>query len=390
MAMNEASFRRSLSGLLVLAAGLAGLAIGGCGASRVVPEREVIMVTATYETQAVASADDAADDACVWVNPLAGKAGSGVQVPYTVIGTDKKRGLMVYAPVGSGRGGEVMQEVLDGRMNNVEIVHGVITAWSGTEASPDADVVFATNRTSNSVSAYVVDRQTGRLTRLGGERPLADLVEVYGIAAYEDPRDLVVKVVVACKSGLLVRYEADFVMQDSEKQVKLTEIDRATLGTQIEGVAADVVHRRLFVGEEAVGAWVFDLDNLQSRTLMDSVLPAQGGKLAADVEGIAIISDGFGKDDSGQGYVLVSAQSEDRFAVYDRASMKYLCSIGFAMANGDRVTHTDGITVGNRPAGVFARGLVVVQDDNAGKPQDFKVIDVRRVLEAIEQRGVKK
>jgi 3-phytase len=393
--MNQArikQIKRCVMGAGVVLAGVCAGLGGGCGSARVVAEKDVVMVMATYETQPVLTVEDAADDACVWVHPQAGLAGSGVAVPYLVVGTDKKRGLMVYGPMGSGKGGQVVQEVLDGRMNNVEIVQGIKTDAAGLNMGV-LDMVFATNRTSNGVSMYVVGPETGTLARVGDEKNLKGIEEVYGIAAYLDPRmvapgnlmsggDLGVRVVVACKSGLLVRYK---LVVTPARNFWLDELERVKLDSQIEGVVADLVHRRLFVGEEAKGMWVYDLDNLQSPKLMDRVGPAEGGMLAADVEGVAIITEGFDASDNGEGYVIVSAQMEDRFAVYERQSLQYVCSIGFAMADGDRVTHTDGIAICNRPVGIFERGVVVVQDDNDGKPQNFKVIDVRRVLEGIEQ-----
>src|SRR5210317_39521 len=66
-------------------------------------------VTATLETEPVPSGGDAADDPAIWIHPT----DPGLS---TIIGTDKRGGLAVYALDGTE-----LQYIPAGRLNNVDL-----------------------------------------------------------------------------------------------------------------------------------------------------------------------------------------------------------------------------------------------------------------------------
>jgi myo-inositol-hexaphosphate 3-phosphohydrolase len=165
------------------------------------------------------------------------------------------------------------------------------------------------------------------------------------------------------------------------------------VGGPVEGFVVDPDLGFLYVGEEQVGVWQYPLapDSEQPRRLVDTIRPAHHGpkgNLAPDVEGITLYDAG-----NRQGWLIVSCQSEDRFAVYDRATLAYGGSFALTLkrADGsvDRVTHTDGIHATATPLGPrFPRGMFIAQDDNDGKAQNFKLVSWSDIADAMSLNGV--
>ncbi len=107
--------------------------------------------------------------------------------------------------------------------------------------------------------------------------------------------------------------------------------------SQPEGVAADDGLGLLYVGEEDGGIWRFDADPAAptTGTLIDKVgsacLPVD------DVEGMGVFDAG-----NGAGYLVVSAQGVNRYALYPRqpganGEQNCICSFGIATGATDPV-----------------------------------------------------
>ena len=122
-------------------------------------------VKASMQTEPVPSPGDAADDPAVWVHP-------GEPARSLILGTNKRAGLHVY-----NLKGEEVQFIGNGRVNNVDVRYG---AQLGDHT---VDVAAATNRSSNTVSLYAIDRESRRL-ELVTEVP-TDLEEIYGFCLYQ-------------------------------------------------------------------------------------------------------------------------------------------------------------------------------------------------------------
>jgi 3-phytase len=351
----------------------------GCAGSHA---ERVPLIEAQAETLVVSSEGDAADDPAVWVHPTAAERS-------LIIGTDKKEGLNVYDLRGA-----LVQRLPDGRMNNVDVVQGLKVRVAADKGVGTIDLVLASERNRDELAAYAVHPASGRLTPLAGAPFATGVTGVYGLCAYIDPRDGDARVVINNKQGAVhvyaLRPPAGGLAGGPWRSERVHTLQ---VGTQLEGCVADVEHGWLYIGEECVGVWRYPLPGRQmdeeapARTLLDAVpslreraaggLPAS--RLARDVEGVDIY-----RLPGGQGWVLVSCQAEDRVACYDRVTGAYAGSfrVQWREPGGaiDPVTHTDGLTVSSAPLGpLFPRGVLVMQDDNEGTRQDFKIIDWRQV-----------
>jgi len=108
--------------------------------------------------------------------------------------------------------------------------------------------------------------------------------------------------------------------------------------------------------------------------------------LKADVEGVAIYR---GKD--GAGYLLVSNQGADNYAVYRREGDNDFIGFFSIVANDelgiDGASETDGLDVTAAPLGRrFPQGMLVVQDGRNITPvgrQNFKLVPCEGVAAAL-------
>lgn len=155
-----------------------------------------------------------------------------------------------------------------------------------------------------------------------------------------------------------------------------------SLDTQLEGCVVDDASQRLFIGEEERGIWTLDLsDESSAPILIDSVGSETG--LASDVEGLTIWNRG-----SGNGFLVASAQGQNRYVVYDlappHAPRGVFEIVGSPNGEIDGTSNTDGIDATATPLPGYSKGLLVVQDDanpSKSRDQNFKYIS----WEAIER-----
>lgn len=131
---------------------------------------------------------------------------------------------------------------------------------------------------------------------------------------------------------------------------------------QIEGMVVDQETGYLYIGQENIGIWKFEAEPNGSNNgrLIDKIKDLDGSNLVDDVEGLSIY---YGAD--GKGYLLVSSQGDNTFAVYRREGNNEF--IGrFAIGNNgeiDSVQESDGADVINVALGAnFPFGLFVTQD----------------------------
>lgn len=310
-------------------------------------------VLAAVETEPVASIDDAADDPAIWIDP-ADPARS------LVFGTDKNAGLYAYRLDGS-----VAQFLAAGELNNVDIRQGVaLGAWTG-------DVAAATNRTDNTVTLFTltdgVAAEAGRIA--------SPIVEPYGLCLGREGAGAVVFATYKTGDVVVFRLTAPGAGE---------EISRLKLETQLEGCVFDDETGALYIGEEDRGVWKADFVDGRATNLrlVDEVGGESG--LKADVEGVALYKTG-----AGAGFLLVSSQGNNSYAVYDREGDNAFLG-RFRIGAGpliDGAQETDGIETVSVPLGPeFPRGAFVAQDgfnDPKGTPQNYKIVDWRGVEAAL-------
>ncbi len=322
-------------------------------------------VAARLETPSVGTAgQDAADDPAIWASATPTRIG-GVSTRGFVAGTDKKAGLYIY-----GLDGAVLQFLPEGLLNNVDLAEGL-----SVDGRPQV-VLGASDRTpgKTGVALYLFDPASESGVRPWGAIT-TDVVEPYGFCFARRGSEL---------HAILVGHEGEvrqFVLTaDAEGRPASREVRRFEIGTISEGCAADEATNALYIAEENVGIWRYDLDPA-SGAARSQVQAIQEGVLVADAEGLTIIEDGAAR------YLIGSSQGDSAFPVWrvDGAAPVYVGR--FVVVDGavDRVTGTDGLDALGGPVGdAFPEGLVVVQDDvNDAGTQNFKYIDWRDIRAAL-------
>ena len=197
------------------------------GRARPRSEARILEVAAAVETEPVNTGGDSADDATVWVNP-------SDPAQSLVIGTNKKRGLVVYDLTG-----KEIQVLADGEMNNVDNRDTLVTA---------------SNRSNNSIAIYRINTETRRLENVAAEE--IKTIEAYGSCMYKSSKTGKLYYIVTSKQGLAEQYE----LFDTGKSVSAKRVRQIKVGSQLEGCVADDELGYLYVGEEDVGIWKYSAE----------------------------------------------------------------------------------------------------------------------------------
>jgi 3-phytase len=322
-------------------------------------------VEPAVETEQVEDYGDAADDPAIWVHPTD-------PARSLVIGSQKKRGIEVY-----DLAGKRLQVLAVGRTNNVDLRQGVLLGGKRR------DIVAGSNRDDRTLTLYEVDPATRRLADVAAAPIPTGMRDPYGLCMYH-----------SAKSGKLYV----FINNPDAGEFRQWEIDASgakltgklvrefTVGTQAEGCAADDETGALYIAEEDVGLWRYaaEPDGETERRQLDST--GKGGRLKADVEGVGIF-----RGKGGAGYLVVSNQGADNYAVYRREGDNAFIGLFSIVANDgsgiDGASETDGLEVTSTPLGrAFPHGMLVVQDGRNITPverQNFKLVPWERVAAAL-------
>ncbi|ETJ46153.1 phytase [Pseudoalteromonas agarivorans] len=317
-------------------------------------------ITASAQTTPVAAFGDAADDPAIWINPQDAKNS-------LILGTDKRRGLMVY-----DLDGNKIQSLNVGRLNNVDVrQHQGINNQTNTW-------ITASNRTLNSISVFTVDNdnKVQHVTEVA-----TNLLEIYGMCMYSSESGQYV--FVNDKSGLFQQYK----LTGEQGNLSGELVREFTLPSQPEGCSADDKLGQLFAGEEDAGIWYIGAEPTSGNKAV--MLQGINEQLVADVEGMEI----YHADDTR--YLVVSSQGDNSYVLY-KISDDTQPSLSFAgkfnvIANLDKgidgAGETDGLTVTAKPLSGYPEGMLIVQDGYNRmplQPQNFKIIDWREVKKAIK------
>jgi 3-phytase len=345
----------TLSGVVGTALLLAGCATASpepSVAQRIASAAPAVSVAARGETAPVGTANaDAADDPAIWRNP-ADPAAS------LIVGTDKKAGLYVY-----GLDGKVRDFLDAGRVNNVDLredAKGILVV-----ASDRNDVAHA------KLALFRLDPGTAKLTALGTVD--AGAGEAYGVCLYRHAAGIDAFIVL--KDGTVNQVALDTAgAAPSGKMLRSMK-----LGAQSEGCAVDDRTAVLYVAEEDVGLWRFDARATGGTTPV-KIAAADGRHIVADAEGVAIAP--IGEKD---GYVLVSSQGDNAYAVYRIADDSYVWRFRIVDGAIGGTEETDGIDLVLGDFGPdYSGGLFVAQDgQNGAAAQNFKLVawdDIARAL----------
>lgn len=337
------------------------MALAGCVSPLANPSAVVTAeVKALHETEAVKSAEDAADDPAIWRN-RANPAAS------LIVATDKKAGLYVY-----GLDGRVRSFQSVGRVNNVDLRDDV--PMGGTLGV----LVGASDRTDladGKAALFRLDPVTQSLTPLGEIH--AGNGEAYGFCLWRRASDRALFAFVVMKDGLVSQLRLDL----SGPRPRGDVVRTFKLATQSEGCVADDRTGLVYIAEEDVGLWKVEADPAAVAAPV-KFAQVDGVKLVADVEGLAIAAQG--KRD---GYLVVSSQGDSAYAAYTLGDGRYAGR--FRIAAGPAIgatSDTDGVEIAIGDFGPdFPNGLMVAQDgDNAPLAQNFKIVPWPGVVAALK------
>ena len=151
------------------------------------------------------------------------------------------------------------------------------------------------------------------------------------------------------------------------------------LATQSEGCVVDPRTARLYVAEEDVGIWRFDA-RASGSTVPVKLAGVDGSHLVADVEGLAVATEGAGNG----GWLVASSQGDNAYTLYRLADERFAGRFRIADGAVGGTQETDGVAVitGNfGPA--FPHGLMVAQDGENQPAQNFKLVGWGRLKEAL-------
>jgi 3-phytase len=300
------------------------------------------------------------DDTALWYVPSdPGKS--------LIIATNKISGLQLYALDGTLR-----QEVDHGGTNNVDLRMAVEfdDAWAG------AALIATSNRSLDTIDLFTIDPITHMLVRLS-ETP-TDIGEPYGLCMYRSPHDSRVYVVIDDRLGALAQYEAAL---DPQGVPALTLRRTLQFDGGLEGCVADDELARLYIGQEELGVWRIDAEPEGDDELV-LLHDVDDPYLTADIEGMTIYYAA-----NGQGYLLVSSQGSNTYAVFERGGDNaYLTSFRVGVGDLDAAVETDGIEITNLPLGpLWPDGLFIAQDDhNEGFSRNFKLVGWGDVVAAAD------
>lgn len=333
--------------------------VAGCATTPPPVRLPATGVPALVETDPVGTAQaDAADDPAIWRNP-ANPAASWI------VGTDKRAGIHVYGLDGRARG-----FVQLGEINNVDLREGV------RMAGQDVILVGASNRNSliqPHVVLLTLDGATGQLTLIGDILATGAAGEAYGYCLGRVQGEL--RSYVVTKQGRVFEHAVDL----SAATPALRPLRNFGVATQPEGCVVDDRTGQLYLGEEDVGIWRFDLTAAQPVAIAFANIGAEDG-LVADVEGLALAPSG-----TSGGNLVASSQGDNAYSLLNVETGALIARFRIEGGAIDGTFDTDGIELILGDFGpMFPDGLFVAQDgNNLPQAQNFKLLSWRAIREEL-------
>ena len=329
------------------------------------PAKRVAAVTATVESVPTGSYGDAADDPAIWAHPTDPSQS-------LVIATDKKAGLYLY-----DMQGKVVQFLPDGKMNNVDVREDF-------ELGGEKIVlVTASNRTDKSIAIYRLDTVNRKLVNIADGVQPTGLGDPYGLCMYRDKDNGRTYVFINGDDTRKRQWEL-LATRNGRVQAKL--VRDMTFDSQTEGCVADDASGALYVNEEDVGLWRLSAkpDGGNEKTIVERI--ADNPAVKDDYEGLGIYDLG-----DGRGYLVVSSQGNDTYAVYRReGKQEYLGSFAVVadpLRGIDGISETDGLEVTSRNLGPgFEHGAMIAQDGRNVMPvenQNYKYVPWESIARAL-------
>lgn len=316
---------------------------------------ELALVTATMETQPVGHGGDAADDPAIFVHPTDPSKSA-------IIATDKKGGMLVY-----DLAGKLLQYLPDGKMNNVDLRHGFKLGGK------TVTLVTASDRTNKAIAIYTIDPDTRLLTSVADGVQATGLSDPYGLCMYRNRKGATF-VFISDPDGLVRQWK---LVATPAGKVRAETVRDVKFGTQTEGCVADDETGKLYVAEEDVALWKLGAEPSAGQAMTAVVQVKENPALKDDLEGVGLYA-----QKNGKGYLVVSSQGNNSYAVFRREGDNAYVGSFAVIADGasgiDGISETDGLDVTSASLGASLEGGAFVAQDgrNVSPPenQNFKLV----------------
>lgn len=263
------------------------------------------------------------------------------------------------------------------RFNNIDVAYNV--SFKGKLI----DIAVATEKDDLSFVVYEIINEGKKLKRISNF--IDNQIVSYGLCLYHHPETKKLYAFITGQKGGIEQWEIfDGGSKMTGKKVRQMKLDSIT-----EGCVVDHEYGIFYTAEENVGLWKFKAapDESTKGELIYKISD-HPTFLKPDLEGVTLY---YRKN--GEGQLIVSVQSRDQYAVFDRQDNRYLGSFKIKKSsNGsiDQVSHTDGIDVISTYLGPkYPYGLFIAQDDeNRSKygtrlNQNFKGVSIQDINTAM-------
>lgn len=326
----------------------------GLDAPKAEPSK-LALVQPSMETEPVGHDGDAADDPAIWVHPTDPSRSA-------IIATDKKGGLLVY-----DLSGKRLQYLADGKMNNVDLRGGFKLGGK------TVTLIAASDRTHKAIGLYTIDPDTRQLASVADGVQATGLSDPYGLCMYRDRKGGAF-VFISDPDGLVRQWK---LTATKTGKVAAQPVRDLKFDTQTEGCVADDETGALYVAEEDVALWKLGADAKAGQAKTAVVRIADNPALKDDLEGVGLYAQPKGK-----GYLVVSSQGNNSYAVFRREGDNAYVGSFAVTANGDNgvdgISETDGLDVSSASLGAgLETGAFVAQDGRNISPpehQNFKLV----------------
>jgi 3-phytase len=313
------------------------------------------LVRPVMETEPVDHDGDAADDPAIWVHPTD-------PAKSAIIATDKKGGMLVY-----DLSGKRLQFLPDGKMNNVDLRGGFKLGGA------TVTLVAASDRTHKAIALYTIDPETRLLTSVADGVQATNLSDPYGLCMYRDRKGATF-VFISDPDGLVRQWK---LVPTASGKVRAEAVRDIQFDSQTEGCVADDETGALYVAEEDVALWRLGADPKAGGARKAIARVTDNPALKDDLEGVGLYAQPRGK-----GYLVVSSQGNNSYAVFQRDGDNAYVGSFAVTANGDNgvdgISETDGLDVTSASLGAgLEAGAFVAQDGrNIAPPehQNFKLV----------------
>lgn len=313
------------------------------------------LVKPTMETPPVRNGGDAADDAAIFVHPTD-------PARSVIVATDKKAGLHVY-----DLAGKPLQFLADGKMNNVDLRGGFKLGGKVTT------LVAASDRTHKSIALYTLDPDTRMLTDVADGVQATGLSDPYGLCLYRN-RKGATYVFISDPDGGVRQWR---LVATPAGKVRAEKVRDLKFDTQTEGCVADDETGALYIAEEDVALWKLGAEPKTGAARTAVVHVKDNPALKDDLEGVGLYVQ---KD--GKGYLVVSSQGNDSYALFRREGDNAYVGSFAVIADGatgiDGISETDGLDVTSASLGAgLEDGAFIAQDGRNVSPpenQNFKLV----------------